>query len=64
MHNKILHSKQTLHIYTAEYRRKCLRNMYIVSKVKIYIVIEDLSIYKWQEIYFSRCYFQGARSNC
>lgn len=38
--------------------------MYIVSKVKIYIVIEDLSIYKWQEIYFSRCYFQGARSNC
>lgn len=59
-----------LHVYTAEYRRKCLRNMYISFKMNIYISVEDLSLYKWQEIYFfqilfSRCTFQSLmQSTC
>lgn len=62
MHNRILLSKQTLHIYTPKYRRKCLRNIYISFKMNIYISVEDLSIYKWQEICF-RYYFQGVPSS-
>lgn len=59
MHNRILHSKQTLHVYTAEYRGKCLRTMYISFKMSIYIS-KDLSIYKWQEIHFFQILFPRA----
>lgn len=33
--------------------------MYISFKMNIYISVEGLSIYKWQEIHFFRYYFQG-----
>lgn len=32
--------------------------MYISSKMSIYISVEDLSIYKWQEIHFSGIIFK------
>lgn len=32
--------------------------MYISSKMNIYISVEDLSIYKWQEIHFSDTIFK------